>query len=272
MEPNLTALGDGIDSSKLPLLSVSTSPYRHDTYPKEGKPLAKRPKLIFWIRPYNGWTRHLRDQCLASAIGSIFPTILLEGPYGEPFPLWQYDSVLLIAGGTGIACAVPYVQEHLRRSADKDDVYEDSESLNSRRISLVWAAREAAFVHDVASRELRDSLSRDDFQVSFYVTAAHSNTSNTQTTTTARIQPTSSSSNYCNTHDPHLNELDIHHGRPNIQNLILHHAQDAQDSNRSIAIVVSGPNAMVDEVRTAVYLAMRRGYRRITFHEESFTW
>lgn len=271
-EPTLTALDDDIDSSKLPLLSVSASPHRCGTDLHAKKSAAKWPKLIFWIRPYNGWTRHLRDQCLASANNRISPTILLEGPYGESFPLWKYGSVLLIAGGTGIACAVPYIQEHLRHGADKDDVYEDSERLNSNKISLVWAAREAAFVYDVASRELQDALSRDDFEASFYITAAHSSTSNTHATTTARIQPTSSSSNDYDTHDPNLNEANIHHGRPDIQNLILHHAQEAHDSNSVIAVVVSGPNTMADEVRTAIYLALRKGYRGITFHEESFSW
>lgn len=270
MEPTLSALDNEIDSSKLPLLSVSASPHRHNTYLKDGKPSSSQPKLIFWIRPYDGWTRYLRDQCLASANNSISPTILLEGPYGESFPLWRYDSILLMAGGTGIACAVPYIQEHMRRGADKDDGHKDFERHISNRIGLVWAAREAAFVHDVASRELRDALSRHDFEASFYIT---------QATSAARIYPTSSSSssspstnNDFPTPFTNLNELDIHHGRPDIQNLIFQHAQEAHDSKTSIAIVVSGPNSMADEVRTAVYLAMRRGYRGITFHEESFSW
>jgi ferric-chelate reductase len=164
MEPTLTALDDEIDSSKLPLLSVSAFPHRRDTYLKDGKPSSSRPKLIFWIRPYDGWTRYLRDQCLVSANNTISPIILLEGPYGESFPLWRYHSILLIAGGTGIACAVPYIQEHMRRGADKDDHHKDFERLISNRIGLVWAAREAAFVHDVASRELRDALLRDDYE------------------------------------------------------------------------------------------------------------
>lgn len=276
MDTTLTALDDEIDSSKLPLLSVSASPHRRDTYSKEDKPSRKRPKLIFWIRPYDGWTRHLRDECLATADNSTSPTILLEGPYGESFPLWRYDSTLLIAGGTGIACAVPYIQKHLRRGGDQDDDYKE-ERLIPNKISLVWAAREAAFVHDVASRELRDALSRDDFEASFYITAAQSNTLNIQAITSGRISTNCSSSSsslnhYDPTHDSNLNKFNIHHGRPDIQKLVLEYAQEAHDSNSSIAIVVSGPNAMADEVRTAVYLALRKGYRGITFHEESFSW
>jgi ferric-chelate reductase len=279
VDATLPVSDEEIHSSKLPLLSVSASPHRRDTYPTEDKPSSLRPKLIFWIRPYNGWTRHLRDQCLASATNNISPTILLEGPYGQSFPLWKYDSILLIAGGTGIACAVPYIQDHLRRGADKDDDYKDSERLILNKISLVWAAREAAFVHDVGSQELRDALSRDEFEASFYVTAAQS-TSIAQATTTARVHPTpssstsssSSSNDYNAAHDMIFSPLNIHHGRPDLQNIVLQHAQEAHDSDSSVAIVVSGPNAMADEVRTAVYLAMRKGYRGITFHEESFSW
>lgn len=279
------ASDDEIDSSKLPLLSVSASPHRRDTDPKDGihRLSSLRRKLIFWIRPYNGWTRYLRDQCLASTNNTSSPIILLEGPYGESFPLWRYDSILLIAGGTGIACAVPYIQEHLRRGAASDDYYKDSERLVSNKLGLVWAAREAAFVYDVASRELRNALSRDEFEASFYITSQQGNAVNTgvldvSNASATNIPPGSSSSsssfsnNYDSTHDPNYNTLHIHDGRPDIQNLVLQHAQKAHESNSSIAIVVSGPNAMADEVRTAVYLAMRKGYRGITFHEESFSW
>ncbi|RAO72164.1 uncharacterized protein BHQ10_008176 [Talaromyces amestolkiae] len=273
-EATLTTLDDEIDGSKLPLLSVSASPYRRNTYTKKDKTLGKRPKLVFWIRPYDGWTRHLRDECLASANNSTFPTILLEGPYGASFPLWKYDFILFIAGGTGIACAIPYIQQHLCRGGDKNDDNKDSERLIVNKISLVWAAREVAFVHDVASRELRDALSRDEFEALFYITASQSNTAVMQATTSERINAnySFSSNDYNPTRDANINELNFHHGRPDTQNLVLRHAQEAHNSNSSIAIVVSGPYAMADEVRTAVYLALCKGYRGITFHEESFSW
>lgn len=270
VDATIASLEEDMDSSNLPLLSVSASPHRRITYSNEDKPLANRPKLIFWIRPYDGWTRHLRDECLASTNNSTSTTILLEGPYGGSFTPWKYDSVILIAGGTGIACAIPYIQEYMRRTKDKSDDYENSERLILNKINLVWVAREVAFVHDVISRELRDALSRDDFEASFYITAAQSTA---QDTTIAGMHfASSSSSDYNLLDDPKLNELNMNHGRPDIQKLVLQHAQEAHDSNNSVAIVVSGPNAMADEVRTAVYLAMRKGYRGITFHEESFSW
>ncbi|OKL56846.1 hypothetical protein UA08_07986 [Talaromyces atroroseus] len=286
----ITEIGnDGIENSKTPLLNASIS-QRHtgneDSY-SDAKRILERPKLIFWIRPYNGWTRSLRDQCLDSPNRSVSPTILLEGPYGESFSLGGHEPVLLIAGGTGIACAVPYIRENLHRSkmmmSKNKNENDDSELLTHTRIHLVWASRETAFVHDVASRELRDALSHEEFHASFYITGKQQETSSSG----AIASPSSSISffsfsassslpnitNNLRAHDSEDNELlNLHHGRPNIQELVLQHAQDASEANYSLLVVVSGPSAMADETRAAVYLAMRRGYRRITFREDSFSW
>ncbi|KAL1626492.1 hypothetical protein SLS56_006803 [Neofusicoccum ribis] len=47
--------------------------------------------FTFWIRPYDGWTRRLRDACLAAQ------------------PLHAFDTVVMVVGGTGIAAATPLV-------------------------------------------------------------------------------------------------------------------------------------------------------------------
>ena len=50
--------------------------------------------LTFWIRPYDGWTKRLRDSCLASPTHTTSPTIILEGPYGHHCPIATFGSVL----------------------------------------------------------------------------------------------------------------------------------------------------------------------------------
>ncbi|KAE8342670.1 hypothetical protein BDV24DRAFT_150273 [Aspergillus arachidicola] len=246
---------NAVDVTQVPLLSDSSSGSRT---PPEDVPSLDEPqrlRLVFWIRPFDGWTRHLRQQCVQSNGRTLHTTILLEGPYGEQFPLWKYESILLIAGGTGIAAAVPYIQDHLARCSSTDEAESPTRIQN---IHLVWTSRQEAFVREVATRELTSALARDDFQASFYVTSA----------TAAR------DSDECSTLREELSgkAIEVGHGRPDLQALVLGHAHEAQLSDCSAAVLMCGPPAMADEVRTAVYRTMRQGYQRVRYIEESFSW
>ncbi|KAJ5100101.1 hypothetical protein N7532_007102 [Penicillium argentinense] len=243
-------LNGSMDASHLPLLyAVAPEQEAEDLSESAGeKTAASRLKLVFWIRPYDGWTRSLRQQCLHSKEGVVDTTILLEGPYGHNFPLWRYESVLLIVGGTGIASAAPYIQDHLRRSARGEESLDEKSRI--RDMELVWTARQTAFLHDVASRELRPALGREDFQASLYVTR----------------NPTES--------PQELVDLgcQVRAGRPHIQSLIMGRVCDAAAAGLSLAILVCGPAGIADEARAATHLAMRQGYRSIKYVEESFAW
>ncbi|PWY68399.1 FRE family ferric-chelate reductase [Aspergillus heteromorphus CBS 117.55] len=247
-----------VDVSQVPLLSDSSSgplstpdemQLKHDN--------EKELRLVFWIRPYDGWTRSLRQQCVQSPDLMVSPTILLEGPYGSQFPLWNYESVLMIAGGTGIAAVVPYIQDHiLRATSDAEET-----ATHTRETRLVWVTRQASFVQQVAARELAPALARDDFRASFYSTAVKASTPRDGDGQTTPNDPTHTGS-----------DLDILEGRPDVESLVLEHAHEAQLSESSAAVLVCGPSALADETRAAVHLAMRRGYRGIRYVEESFSW
>ncbi|KAF7589934.1 hypothetical protein BBP40_003514 [Aspergillus hancockii] len=252
--PPFAKHNDDIDVMQVPLLSDSSSGSRT---PPEDAALLDVPqalRLVFWIRPYDGWTRHLKQQCVRSPDRTFDTTILLEGPYGEQSPLSNYESVLLIVGGTGVAAAIPHIQDHLERCA-ADDAEGPTRFQN---IHLVWTSRQEAFIHDVANRELSLALARDDFQASFYVTSASP-------------APDSDDPDECLT----LREgqsVKIGQGRPDLQSLVLAHAHEARLSDCSAAVLVCGPPAMADEVRAAVYQTMRQGYQGVHYIEESFSW
>jgi ferric-chelate reductase len=243
---------DGVlDVSQLPLLSdnLNIEENQDEFQETAEKTNVSGMNLIFWIRPYDGWTQKLRQECLRSKDQILDTTILLEGPYGHNFPLWRYESVLLIIGGTGIASAVPYIQDHIRRSAGGGEISEEETRI--RDIELVWTARQTAFLHDVASRELLPALGREDFQASFYATGVSA--------------------------APPRRDLaglgcEISTGRPHIQSLIMSRACDASAAGSTLAILVCGPAGMADEARAATHLAMRQGYRSIKYVEESFAW
>ncbi|THC97346.1 hypothetical protein EYZ11_003180 [Aspergillus tanneri] len=215
-------------------------------------------RLIFWIRPYDGWTRSLRQQCKQCPDGALSTTILLEGPYGEQFPLWKYESVLFVAGGTGIAAILPYIQDHVDRSAAPGEP-----TTHIQDIQLVWTTRQLDFVRQIASVELSPALSRYDFHASFYITSTGNN---------------SDSVDAANPYSPMQNnripdkDFEMHRGRPDLQSCILAHAHEAQLRNCSAVVLVCGPPTMADEARSAVHLAMLQGYQGIRYVEESFSW
>ncbi|KAJ5666584.1 hypothetical protein N7462_010993 [Penicillium macrosclerotiorum] len=246
-----TAHGQSTEVDRVPLLPEISQ--RHETQNMTEETFEDikvlNLKLVFWIRPYNGWTGQLRRQCLGSKVSPVDTTILLEGPYGHNFPLWQYESVLMIMGGTGIASAVPYLQDHLRRCAKGRDETTGEKS-RTRDIELVWTAKQSAFIHNVAQRELEPLLGRNDFSASFYTT-----------------QPENESFE-----DLHELGYIIQTGRPHIQSLIMSRACDASSVGVKLAILVCGPSGMADEARAAASSAMRQGYRSIKYLEESFAW
>ncbi|CAG8879746.1 unnamed protein product [Penicillium salamii] len=252
LAPALTQnLNNTQDVSHVPLLAGGSNDteYQHNWAKDATKDTKSMElKMIFWVRPYDGWTRELRQQCLRSPNLTTNTTVLLEGPYGDTFPLWRYESVLIIVGGTGIASAVPYIQDHLRRS-DEGDENPENEKTRVRDIELVWTTKQAAFIHDVSRRELKPALARNDFSASFYAT---------------RDSTACEDLNNCG--------YEVQGGRPHLQSLIMSRACDASSADSSLAILVCGPSGMADEARAATHLAMRQGHRSIKFVEESFTW
>ncbi|PYH34169.1 ferric reductase family protein [Aspergillus neoniger CBS 115656] len=278
-----------IDVTQVPLLSDPSSPgtttpdetqLKHPQQHQRNRHIQQQiPKFIFWIRPYDGWTRSLRQQCINSPDLTTTTTILLEGPYGNHFPLWSYESVLLIAGGTGIAAAVPYIQDHIVRSSTESEQIlsssrKDGNTTQTKDMRLIWVTRQEAFAQQVAVKELAPALARDDFRAEFYCTSSSNpaparsgddDDDGSDTDTDRR----SSRDHLWKGDTGNINFLP---GRPNLESLVLDHAHEAQLSESSAVVLVCGPSALADEARAAVHLAMRRGYRRIRYVEESFSW
>ncbi|KAL2390471.1 hypothetical protein RJ035_001233 [Blastomyces gilchristii] len=150
-------------------------------------------KLVFWIRPFDGWTKRLRSDCLKSPKQTLTTSFLIEGPYYGPIELHTFENVILIAGGTGIAAALPHIEEHLRRTETKShhnnkfiapsspcssstalhapEISTDPPRTRTNNISFVWTTRQEAFIHELAARELGPALGRGDITTQFYCTS-----------------------------------------------------------------------------------------------------
>ncbi|KAF2769269.1 hypothetical protein EJ03DRAFT_97819 [Teratosphaeria nubilosa] len=222
--------------------------------------------FTFWIRPYEGFTMRLREQCLASAQSTIHPRLLLEGPYGPQIDTRSFDTLLLIAGGTGISAIVPLIIEHI----------EDDAALGSRtrtrttRVHLNWTVRQAAFIEKLCQGELAAARRREDFETSFFCTQTstlpspgHDSSENIaeEKEADAEITPSSSQS-----------RPSIQVGRPDIATLIATFADEAEADGTSLAVVCCGPPAMADDAREAVHRALKKGCKRVEYFEESFGW
>jgi hypothetical protein len=231
----------------------------------ENQPISSQD-LIFWLRPFDGWTRGLRDRCQKSENGVANSSIMIEGPYGHAAHLHNYEHVVFIAGGTGISAVVPYIEEHIHRAESPrvDGIANPKTSLRTRQIDLFWACRTAALVHNVCAKELRPALSRNDISASFF--------------STSTIHTTSESKNVkeIETNDKGTSfDIEINQGRPDITGAILQAARKNIDGGSRagrLAVLVCGPAGMADEARNAVHTAMKEGCPKIEYFEETFGW
>ncbi|GKZ35479.1 hypothetical protein AbraIFM66950_006141 [Aspergillus brasiliensis] len=241
-------------SQPLSLHCLQNHPFALGAYSPSDNP-SRTNKVTFYIRPYNGWTKSLRDQC-TRANRTIHPLILLEGPYGQTAPLHTFDTILLIAGGTGIAATLPYILDYASRSKTRNT--------NTTGIHLVWSARQKSMFSTVFSDDLSHVLQCEGVTVSFFCTDGAPVSSIESDAVGKELAVGSdkearSNMRFCN-------------GRPDIRGIVDTEATMAYDSSTSLAVLCSGPGMMADECRLAVYDAMRRGCRGIQYFEEAFTW
>ncbi|KAI1611070.1 ferric-chelate reductase [Exophiala viscosa] len=205
-------------------------------------------KLVFFVRPYSGWTKRLKAECLKSSSGSVNPKVLIEGPYGGCKPLHLYENVIFIVGGTGLSGALPYLLDHVSRTSE-------GVSTRTRDITFIWTTKQASLIWDVAARELQPLLDRDDVRMHFHATSDHGN----NVEKTDEISP----------------QLGISRGRPDVRHHILTLAEEihaAGSKGGKVAILACGPAGVAADARHAVHEALKHGKRNIEYFEETFGW
>lgn len=236
-----------------------------------------RTQLDFFIRPADGWTRHLRDRCIESNTPSNTWTMLLEGPYGETRKLWDtYDTVLLIAGGSGITAMIPYLREYIHRSSVTiNSTQSASRTVRTRRITLVWADRHRAFFHKIIDEDLADVAQCACIEICLYCTSTEltessSSSSFIDTSVPPKFVDLEQSSKDCQTGGQHARV--IHHRRPDVRTIVKTESNRAHENAETMATLVCGPAGMADSARAATVQALRSGVRGIEYLEDVFSW
>ncbi|KAJ9366216.1 hypothetical protein DTO282E5_9105 [Paecilomyces variotii] len=257
--------------------------------------LPARRKLVFWIRPFDGWTKRLRDECLRSPGCRLESTFLIEGPYGHTSPTRHYENVIFIAGGSGVAGVLPYIEEHILSTPShsseaitecapisssssatllnaETNLPAGNKTTRTRNVTLVWTARQRALLHEIGCRELRPALGRKGFDARFYATRDPEppKTDASAGDETNIVMPTENTKLL--QEDSNLN---IVSGRPDIRSIILGIVRESGPTGLyagKTAVLVCGPGGMADEARLAVHQALKEGYSGVEYFEEAFGW
>lgn len=69
-----------------------------------------RKELVFFVDVHSGFTRKLRDVAEKGGKAKVF----VDGPYGTSPDLTDYDTSLLIAGGSGVSFTLPLLLDGVR--------------------------------------------------------------------------------------------------------------------------------------------------------------
>lgn len=75
--------------------------------------LEEQDQLDLFVEPRRGLTRELLYHAQAGERGKAFGSrwVLFSGPHGISAPVGEYESVLLVATGFGMAALLPYLQQ-----------------------------------------------------------------------------------------------------------------------------------------------------------------
>ncbi|KIJ53374.1 hypothetical protein M422DRAFT_202279 [Sphaerobolus stellatus SS14] len=98
-------------------------------------------ELVFIIRARDGFTARLRDVARDHSGKSV--NVILDGPYGAPPNLASFETVILIAGGTGVTYTLPLFTDLVKRARENKAV--------CRRIVFIWSIRVLAQMRWVSS-------------------------------------------------------------------------------------------------------------------------
>ncbi|KAM0546736.1 hypothetical protein ACHAPJ_010664 [Fusarium lateritium] len=193
-------------------------------------------EMSFLIRPYDSFTGRLKQYAEADQPKPATVRVAIDGPYGKVLPLHQFNKVVFIVGGSGIAVPISYL-EKLTIS-----------STRPKLVEIHWAVRQSALAVDILDHELNDALYNEQVKINVYVTGADSTRSG----------------------DEAMYRLaEWRYKRLDVEGIV---ERALGTGEGSLAVVTSGPARMADESRSAVAARTTDSLPHIEYFEESFQW
>lgn len=200
----------------------------------------RKTSMCFVIRARTGATGALYKKASACPDGRLLTTCLVEGPYGGTHNLQSYGTVMLFAGGVGVAQAVPHVRDLV--------VGYSNGTVAARKIVLVWiiqSPEHLEWIRPWMTEILALDRRRECLRIMLFVSRPRSTKEIHSPSATVQMFP----------------------GRPNIEHLI---GAEMENQVGAMGVTVCGPGALSDEVRLAVRNRQYNG--TIEFCEEAFSW
>ena len=198
---------------------------------------------------------------------------MINGPYSASHTEFAYfDTVLLVAGATGVTFAMSVLLDVAHRAASVAEG--NGKPLLVRKVTLVWIVRNSAWVEwiteelQMAARDF--GMAGILFQIQVFVTKIDD--SDVTLTNSPPLSPqilrkdAEKTPQQTKNHD--ILGLGIEPGRPVWDNLVSDVLSGAQGES---AVGVCGPLSLSIEVRRKVVALNRNSNRRIYLHVESFS-
>ncbi|KAF8155465.1 ferric reductase NAD binding domain-containing protein [Crassisporium funariophilum] len=247
--------------------SVSTFPFESHPFTiataDDGLESDER-KLIFFLRVRGGFTEKLFQEASSDRTYKVF----LNGPYSSPPLLVGYQSVVLIAGGSGVAFTLPLFLDLIKRAK--------SGTHSCQKVFFIWAIRDAAHVKwiaDILGPALDDIPPSISVAVKLHITTTPEEEKWEDDSNENDSEEKGGASNSSQTHARILDSplVKVEHGRPDLKAFMSHETRDATGG---ISVNVCGTQALVQATREAIRsprpIDILRGGPTVTLHVEAF--
>jgi NAD(P)H-flavin reductase len=247
------------------------------------------PPLVFVARAYDGFTRKLAFQ--AGKVGPDTTTsVWLDGPYGGIKRQIEqlYDTLLLVAGGTGITACLPWLLNVIAKAKASKTGFG---AIETKRLILVWTIRSTKSLSWV-EEELMSLRGLSDLGVkitcNFHITGSCVNLSNDTTSQETPLPESkedlevgiASDSGQGNeaedsefTYSRRLVSLGTcTSGRPIMTEVVNNFVADGE----KVMVIGCGPETFMTDLSNAVASAQKRAFtgncKKIVLHSETFSW
>lgn len=255
---------------------------------------------VFLLRAQNGFTRRLVNK-LADDVSTSINTYV-EGPYGISHDMNHYDSVLLVAGGTGVTFALSHLLSIIKAGREGKTAVS--------HVRLVWNVREARHARWIVPL-LNDAIGAGvggvSVSVDFYITRSEASgepeekghTADRDPAPDATYSPATSSPSGSSTgvdqddeEKPRVGDklaleaglnaaaaavARFHNGRSHLEHILREDVGASAVDAAGVHVAVCGPTSLALDTRRAVCkvnssAAVLRGQNPVTFYSETFGW
>lgn len=222
-------------------------------------------KIVLCMRTRNGITKSLARKCASQKEDITTLPILIDGPYGQRFPLHNYPTVIFISGGIGVTASFSYV-DALKRAGRSE----------KQRLVFIWIIRNRGEI-GWFREEIEYLMQNSDVEIRVFITnqgeldphtGCSSDGERTVDENASKKEKEivhSIDSDRARTYD----DFNASYSRPDLDDLVSSYIVEA---NSNIAFFACGPPTMNDDARAYVSKRLSLGKSRVEYFEESFAW